>query len=56
VAAAACHGLAAAGQAHEHDASEGMEALEGGQPDRAMDAMQRALDKMRAEGGKKLGS
>ncbi len=32
-----------------NDASEGMEALEGGQPDRAMDAMQRALDKMRAQ-------
>ncbi|MEX2146221.1 MAG: hypothetical protein WED01_04320 [Candidatus Rokuibacteriota bacterium] len=31
------------------DASEGMEALEGGEPDRAMDAMQRALDKMRAQ-------
>ena len=31
------------------DASEGMEALEGGQPDRAMDAMQRALEKMRAQ-------
>ena len=31
------------------DAGEGMEALEGGQPDRAMDAMQRALDKMRAQ-------
>ena len=30
------------------DAMEGMEALEGGQPDRALDAMQRALDKMRA--------
>jgi hypothetical protein len=26
-----------------------MEALEGGEPDRAMDAMQRALDKMRAQ-------
>jgi hypothetical protein len=32
-----------------NDASEGMDALEGGQPDRAMDAMQRALDKMRAQ-------
>jgi hypothetical protein len=32
-----------------NDASEGMEALEGGQPDRAMDAMQRALDRMRAQ-------
>ncbi len=31
------------------DASEGMEALEGGQPDRALEAMQRALDKMRAQ-------
>ncbi len=31
------------------DASEGMEALEGGEPDRAMQAMQRALDKMRAQ-------
>ena len=30
------------------DAMEGMEALEGGQPDRALDAMQKALDKMRA--------
>jgi hypothetical protein len=31
------------------DAAEGMEALEGGEPDRAMHAMQRALDKMRAQ-------
>jgi hypothetical protein len=31
------------------DAAEGMEALEGGQPDRALDAMQRALEKMRAQ-------
>jgi hypothetical protein len=31
------------------DAAEGMEAMEGGQTDRAMDAMQRALDKMRAQ-------
>jgi hypothetical protein len=31
------------------DAAEGMEALEGGEPDRAMQAMQRALDKMRAQ-------
>ena len=31
------------------DASEGMEAMEGGQTDRAMEAMQRALDKMRAQ-------
>jgi hypothetical protein len=31
------------------DAAEGMEALEGGQPDRALEAMQRALDKMRAQ-------
>ena len=31
------------------DASEGMEALEGGQTDRALEAMQRALDKMRAQ-------
>ena len=30
------------------DAMEGMEALEGGNQDRAMDAMERALDKMRA--------
>ena len=30
------------------DAMEGMEALEGGQSDRALDAMQKALDKMRA--------
>ena len=41
------------------DASEGMEALEGGQTDRAMEAMQKALDKMRAQddaqrGGKNL--
>ncbi len=41
------------------DASEGMEALEGGQTDRALEAMQRALDKMRAmdeqqRGGKNL--
>ncbi|HET7341673.1 MAG TPA: hypothetical protein VFL90_09435 [Methylomirabilota bacterium] len=31
------------------DAAEGMEAMEGGQTDRAMEAMQRALDKMRAQ-------
>ena len=31
------------------DAAEGMEAMEGGQPDRALEAMQRALDKMRAQ-------
>jgi hypothetical protein len=31
------------------DASEGMEALEGGQTDRALEAMQKALDKMRAQ-------
>jgi hypothetical protein len=31
------------------DAAEGMEALEGGESDRAMQAMQRALDKMRAQ-------
>jgi len=31
------------------DAAEGMEAMEGGQPDRAMEAMQRALEKMRAQ-------
>ena len=30
------------------DATEGMDALEGGQTDRALEAMQRALDKMRA--------
>ena len=30
------------------DAMEGMEALEGGQTDRALEAMQKALDKMRA--------
>ena len=41
------------------DINEGMEALEGGQTDRAMDAMQKALDKMRAQddarrGGKNL--
>jgi hypothetical protein len=32
-----------------NDAAEGMEALEGGEPDRAMQAMQKALDKMRAQ-------
>lgn len=31
------------------DAAEGMEALEGGNTDRAMEAMQKALDKMRAQ-------
>jgi hypothetical protein len=37
-----------------NEAMEGMEALEGGQPDRALDAMQKALDKMRAmEEGRK---
>jgi hypothetical protein len=41
------------------DVAEGMEALEGGQTDRAMDAMRKALDKMRAQdeaqrGGKNL--
>jgi hypothetical protein len=41
------------------DVNEGMEALEGGSTDRAMDAMQKALDKMRAQdeaqrGGKNL--
>jgi hypothetical protein len=41
------------------DIGEGMEALEGGQTDRALEAMQRALDKMRAQeeaqrGGKGL--
>ena len=41
------------------DVSEGMEALEGGQTDKAMEAMQKALDKMRAQdearrGGKNL--
>ena len=41
------------------DASEGMEALEGGHTDKAMEAMQKALDKMRAQdeasrGGKNL--
>ena len=41
------------------DVNEGMEALEGGQPDKAMEAMQKALDKMRAQqdaqrGGKGL--
>jgi hypothetical protein len=30
------------------DAAEGMEALEGGQPDRALEAMEKALNKMRA--------
>jgi hypothetical protein len=37
------------GSTWQGDASEGMEALEGGQTDRAMEAMQRALDKMRAQ-------
>jgi hypothetical protein len=37
------------GATWQGDAAEGMEALEGGQSDRAMDAMQRALDKMRAQ-------
>jgi hypothetical protein len=38
------------------DAAEGMEALEGGQTDRALEAMQRALDKMRAmEEGQRTG-
>ena len=32
-----------------NEAMEGMDALEGGQPDRALDAMQKALDKMRAQ-------
>jgi hypothetical protein len=41
------------------DAAEGMEALEGGQPDRALEAMEKALNKMRAmeeqgRGGKNL--
>jgi len=31
------------------DAMEGMEALEGGQPDKALEAMQRALERMRAQ-------
>jgi hypothetical protein len=37
------------GATWQGDAAEGMEALEGGQSDRAMEAMQRALDKMRAQ-------
>jgi len=42
-----------------NDAAEGMEALEGGQPDRALEAMEKALNKMRAmeeqgRGGKNL--
>jgi hypothetical protein len=42
-----------------NDAGEGMEALEGGQPDKALEAMERALNKMRAmeeqgRGGKNL--
>jgi hypothetical protein len=37
------------GATWQGDAAEGMEAMEGGQPDRAMDAMQRALEKMRAQ-------
>jgi hypothetical protein len=41
------------------DAAEGMDALEGGQPDKAMEAMEKALNKMRAmeeqgRGGKNL--
>jgi hypothetical protein len=41
------------------DAAEGMEALEGGQPDKALEAMEKALNKMRAmdeqgRGGKNL--
>ncbi|HEV8614670.1 MAG TPA: hypothetical protein VGU22_04180 [Methylomirabilota bacterium] len=32
-----------------NDISEGMDALEGGQPDKAMEAMAKALDKMRAQ-------
>ena len=41
------------------DAAEGMEALDGGQPDRALEAMEKALNKMRAmdeqgRGGKNL--
>src|SRR5262245_49948877 len=41
------------------DAMEGMEALEGGQPDKALEAMEKALNKMRAQeeagrGGKNL--
>jgi hypothetical protein len=37
------------GATWQGDAAEGMEALEGGQSDRALEAMQRALDKMRAQ-------
>ena len=37
------------GATWQGDAAEGMEAMEGGQTDRAMQAMQRALDKMRAQ-------
>jgi hypothetical protein len=37
------------GATWQGDAAEGMEALEGGHSDRAMEAMQRALDKMRAQ-------
>jgi hypothetical protein len=37
------------GATWQGDAAEGMEALEGGESDRAMQAMQRALDKMRAQ-------
>jgi hypothetical protein len=42
-----------------NDAQEGMDALEGGQPDKAMEAMEKALNKMRAQeesqrGGKNL--
>src|SRR5436190_11246796 len=42
-----------------NDASEGMDALEGGQPDKALEAMEKALNKMRAmdeqgRGGKNL--
>jgi hypothetical protein len=37
------------GATWQGDAAEGMEAMEGGQSDRALEAMQRALDKMRAQ-------
>jgi hypothetical protein len=37
------------GSSWQGDAAEGMEALEDGAPDRALEAMQRALDKMRAQ-------
>jgi hypothetical protein len=47
------------GGSWSNDAQEGMDALEGGQPDKALEAMEKALNKMRAQqdaerGGKNL--